>query len=105
MIYKLVETLSTMPKFPSEAAAQSFLSQYPLSTQAQLISAMYIGRDHLHTDNFSEEAAPHTSRDGLIRYCDHIDPKEFARILHEKADNVPHYFQRFDVCAKAAGLV
>ena len=100
MPYQTIVACANAAPFQSEAAAQAFLSSISPEAQAQVISAMYIGRNHLHLDQFSDDDAPYVSPAGLIKYCDHIEPKEFARILCEKGQSTQTYLQRFILCAK-----
>ena len=39
----------------SEADAENFLSGLPLDVQDQLISAIYIGREHIHSDKLRDD--------------------------------------------------
>lgn len=109
-INTLITAVTPHIPFPNENAAQQFLSQYPESDQAALISALYIGRDHLHERTIQPDYVPesmafdryfHTGGDAGQRWL--IAPGEFARILYEKNTQLSEYFSAFTLCASASG--
>ncbi|MFL1916979.1 hypothetical protein ACJW8B_16530 [Plesiomonas shigelloides] len=91
-------------------SADTFLSQYQVSDQAALISALYIGRDHLHDNEIRDDYVPQSmvfdryfiTGDGNPRWD--INPADFARILYEKSTNLGMYFTAFVRCANSSQL-
>lgn len=82
----------------SEAAAAAFLSNLPQGVQEQLISAVYIGREHIHSDKLRDDME--ISR----AYTDHISKDDYARIIYEKGENIPAYLEKLEQCANASGF-
>lgn len=80
----------------NQLQTSSFLSNLDEKTQLQVISAIYIGRDHLHSSRFEEVSQISSNA------CDHIDPKDFAGIIYEKGMSIPKYIEQFLTCAKAS---
>lgn len=91
---KLLE--QEQPKSAEEA--QRFLSGLSEEVQEQLIAAIYIGRDHIHANEFIEGAE--ISR----KATDHIAKKEYARILEEKSSSLQLYLGSLKRCAAAGGF-
>jgi len=83
----------------SVAAAQNFLSTLSPNVQAQLISAIYLGREHIHSSKLRNDEIE-ISRS----YTDHIGQDEYAHLLYEKGENVIIYLNKLDACAKASGF-
>lgn len=83
----------------SEAEARALLGQYSPDVQAQLINALYLGRDHIHSAQMQEDA------DWSRNATDHISPKDYVRILYEKAsaDASTTYLDKLLFCAAASG--
>ncbi|ARJ43693.1 hypothetical protein B1H58_17670 [Pantoea alhagi] len=111
-INNLISAASPHIPFRSENAAQQFLSQHTVSDQAALVSALYIGRDHLHDDKIQPNYVPngivfdrnfHTYGVTSGRWL--IEPTDFARILYEKNSQLTDYFTAFQRCAKASRYV
>ena len=106
-ITDLIDRVSSHIPFRSTEAAQAFLDGYSVDDQAALISALYIGRDHIHDTVIRDDYVP----DGCVfdRYFTtgrapkwDISPTEFARILYEKGNNLPTYYTRFIDCTRAS---
>ena len=102
MPYQAIESAYEHAPFASEEIAQNFLDQFQSITQFQIISAMYLGREHLHDGQFRKDLIQYASPDGLAKYCDHIEKDEFALLLKQKEGNAKKYFERFLVCLNAA---
>lgn len=96
-IYTAINSLqANIPR--SVAEAQSFLDKLPSDIQEQLICAIYLGREHIHSSQLRDDIEISRS------YTDHVSQDEYARILHEKGSNVITYLKQLDVCAKASGF-
>ena len=96
-VYAAINSIkSTIPT--SVEDAQAFLDTLPIDVQEQLISAVYLGREHINTDHLREDV------DISRSYTAHIGRDEYARILYEKGENVAHYLERLESCAKASGF-
>jgi len=96
----LIQAAAARIPFASTSFAQEFLNQYSMDDQAALISAMYIGRDHLHGFDIQPEYVPEgfTFNRFFITGNEQrwdIHPNDFASILYEKNTNVHTYYQAF----------
>lgn len=87
-----------MPKIPfsSEQAAEYFLKSYSYDDQLRFISALYIGRIHIHSNSLNSDCNI-PCPDGR-RLFDDIEQTEFARILYEKNTCLTGYFNSFIRC-------
>lgn len=106
-ITDLIDRVSSHIPFRSVEAAQAFLDGYSVDDQAALISALYIGRDHIHDTIIRDDYVP--AGWAFDRYFTtgreakwDIPPRDFARILYEKGTNLPTYFTRFTDCTRAS---
>lgn len=90
------ELKSKLPR--SVEDAQVFLDTLSPDVQEQLISAIYLGREHIHSTKLRNDVEISRS------YTDHIGKDEYARILHEKGDNVITYLNKLESCAKTTGF-
>lgn len=96
-IYTIITNLrSTPPR--SEAAAAAFLAALSLKQQQQLIAAVYLGRDHLHSSEMR------TDVDLTREAIDHIPANDYAQILWEKADSLDTYLGQLVACASASNF-
>ncbi|GAB1436729.1 hypothetical protein MASR2M32_29770 [Sphaerotilus sulfidivorans] len=96
-IYSAISQLcSNYPK--SEQQAQSFLSTLTPQVQEQLICAIYLGRDHLHSAALREDCE--LSRAST----DHIPAGDYAQIVFEKGDSGITYLKKLTQCAAASGF-
>ncbi|ECM1026417.1 hypothetical protein BZ329_21830 [Salmonella enterica subsp. enterica serovar Enteritidis] len=113
-INKLInDLLSILPANESKIA--SFLSNYSIEDQCALISAIYIGRDNIHSNNFTEGRdtpyfIPGDQHIGYHRFFAtgkspnwEIEPTKFARIIFEKQNNLSQYFTAFIRCSGGSG--
>jgi hypothetical protein len=94
-IYHAINSVMQNPP-GNEQAAASLLAQYPADVQEQLIAAVYLGRDHLH----SSQMRPDT--DWTRAATDHIKASDYPRILAEKDSAVQTYLSRLLQCASAS---
>lgn len=94
-IYAAIDKLkSSIPR--SVADAQVFLDTLPSNVQEQLISAVYLGREHIHSSSLRDDLEVNRS------YTDHLSKDEYAEILHEKGENLIIYLDKLESCATAA---
>jgi hypothetical protein len=95
--HAIAATIQTPPK--SLAQAHTLLSNYPLEIQTQLIAAIYLGRDHIHSSKMRDDT------DWTRSATDHISADDYARILYEKAsaDASTTYLESLLLCSKASG--
>lgn len=84
----------------SREAAQKFLDHLPLPVQQQLIAAIYLGREHIHSIQLRTDEDIEMSRS----YTDHIGQDEYPNIIWEKGDNVITYLNKLEECANASGF-
>ncbi len=109
-ITQLINAIGSFIPFKSESSAQAFLAQYSLDDQAALISAAYIGRDHIHNNSFRSDYVPQgmtlnryfVTGDGSPRWF--IQPNEFKTILYEKNTALTNYYNAFLRCANGASF-
>lgn len=75
--------------------AQAYLNTLSPSVQKQLIAALYIGREHIHSNELRADMEINRS------YTDHINSNdgEYARILYEKGQNGINYLTKLQLCA------
>lgn len=110
-IQQLITAATPLIPFQSESAAAAFLNQYSIDDQAALISAFYIGRDHIHANQIQSDYVPatipfdryfHTGGGHGVRWL--IKPEDFATILYEKNTNLHTYYDAFVRCANGSGI-
>lgn len=80
------------------AQAQAMLSAYSEKVQGQLICAMYVGRDHVHSTELQQPGSTY------VGYTDHIPSDEYARIIYEKNSNVATYLNKMLECSANSGF-
>ena len=96
-IYHAID--ATIQRPPRKLAqAQALLSQYSLDVQAQLIAAVYLGRDHIHSTTMRDDT------DWTHRAVDHISTQNYAQILFEKSSSnaTTKYLTSLLRCSKAS---
>lgn len=96
MIYHAIKDLMGN-SIASKEEAQAFLDKFDLATQQQIIAAVYIGREHLHDTKLRE-------MDVSVGYTDHINQREYANIVYEKAHVIPTYLSKLLECAENSGF-
>ena len=80
------------------ADAQSFLDTLSSEVQQQLISAIYLGREHIHSTELRKDIEINRL------YNDHITKDQYARVIHDKGENVTTYLNKLESCANASGF-
>lgn len=96
-IYNAINTLkSTAPLTLQQASA--FMGQLTPKVQMQIIAAIYIGRDHIHSNTWSEDVMLSTD------YIDHIPPEHYAQIVYEKNSALVNYLDSIERCAVNTGF-
>lgn len=96
---------SAKPYIPfNQNTATSFLGQYSIDDQCALISALYIGRDHIHNNTFNPEMFDISESNARFSHtgCNpnwNIPPDHFPSILDEKNTNLHIYYDSFLRCA------
>jgi hypothetical protein len=106
-ITQLIDAVTPRIPFANEMAAETFLGHYGVDDQAALISALYIGRDHIHASEIRPDYVPQgmafnrffTTGDAQKWL---IEPSDFARILYEKNTNLTSYLDAFLRCVQAS---
>lgn len=95
-IDKIIEKILNEKLYNHENHTQLRDFFYKLSDNDQLavISAMYIGRNHLHLDKLKENISRNDH--------DHIELEHFYSILVDKSNALPTYFETFLKCARAS---
>lgn len=94
--------------------ANDFLSKYLVDDQCAIISAIYIGRDHISYNTFIEDSeetsAYFTPSYPYGRFYTTgnsprwiIEPSDFARIIYEKASSLELYCTAFKRCSDNSG--
>ncbi|HGI7029129.1 TPA: hypothetical protein ACJVFL_002457 [Klebsiella aerogenes] len=110
-IQQLIAEAAPYIPFQSKSIASSFLQQYSADDQAALVSALYIGRDHIHVSQLNSDCLNsgipfdryfHTGGGHGVRWM--INPAEFPTILYEKNTALSNYYQSFVRCANGSGI-
>jgi len=110
-IQQLISAAQPLIPFKNTSEAQGFLQQYTIDDQAALISALYIGRDHIHHSQLNDDCLNagiafdrylHTGGGHGVRWL--ISTKDFAEILYEKNANLSTYYQAFLRCANGSAV-
>ncbi len=92
-LYNAIKNLkSNIPS--SETAAQNFLNTLSPEVQEQLISAIYLGREHIHSDTLRADLEINRS------YTSHLGSEIFARIIYEKGQNTVTYLEKLESCSQ-----
>lgn len=96
-VYSAIQNLkASLPL--SEQGAETLLSGYDPKTQEQLINAIYLGREHIHSAQLRDDI------EISCNYVRHISSDEYPRIIAEKGDNCATYLDKLEQCAKASGF-
>ncbi|EHU9446904.1 hypothetical protein KZY42_004407 [Vibrio vulnificus] len=96
-IYNAISILkSNAPLTLQQASA--FMGHLPPKLQMQIIAAIYIGRDHIHSNTWSEDVMLSTD------YIDHIPPENYAQIVYEKNSALVRYLESIERCASNTGF-
>jgi len=96
-IYTAMNTLKGSAPL-TQPQAQSFIDSLDAKQQMQIIAAIYIGRDHLHSDNWNEDKMLSTD------YIDHIPQSNYAQIVFEKNTALINYLNSIERCAANEGF-
>jgi hypothetical protein len=91
-IYSAIEALQKSAPL-TVVQAEEFVSGLSESVQKQLITSIYIGRDHIHSDVWSDDVCL------SIDYIDHIPVEDFAQIVHEKHSALVKYLDSMLRCS------
>ena len=96
-IYKAINTLKTTAPL-SQTKSEAFINSLDFTIQKQVIAAIYIGRDHIHSDNWNKDNMLSTN------YIDHIPKEDYAKIVHEKNSALINYLDSIERCANNEGF-
>lgn len=96
-IYNAINALKSNPPLTPEQA-NVFMGQLTSKLQMQIIAAIYIGRNHIHSDTWSEDVMLSTD------YIDHIYPEDYAQIVYEKSSSLVNYLESIERCAANTGF-
>lgn len=93
----LIEAIIPRLPFASVEEAQAFLADLPPDDQIALISALYFGRSHIHSNAVNEDYLPYLLSGQMNRFWEqgNIAPQEFATVLYEKGSNLFVYYDAF----------
>ena len=105
-IHQLIQNISSQIPFQSEQAAQQFLNSLAKEDRIALITAMYIGRTHIHLDEINEDHLEKLRSGEIDRFwdADSVQDNEIARVLHEKNINLKSYLDAFVRCTGNSGI-
>src|SRR5690606_54848 len=92
--------------FDSEKTAQQFINQYDEDDRFALVSALYIGRSHIHANEIDDDHIKYLRSGELNRFWEkgNIAANEIARILYEKNTNLTIYYEAFKRCTTNSGF-
>lgn len=96
-IDNLIQAITPIIPFATVADAQAFLDKYEQEDQSALITALYIGRSHLHCDKLSSDYEPGLFGGEIDRHWEDINipEKDRARVLFEKNTVLAAYYEAF----------
>lgn len=96
-IYRAIKAYKA--SIPSSVeAAQTFLTTLPPLVQAQLISAIYLGREHIHCSQLRSDLPISRS------YMMHIGQDGYAELLFRKGVDAANYLDKLVACARASNF-
>lgn len=96
-LFKAISSLKST-QILSERDAQAFLDSLQPETQEQLIAAIYIGREHIHSTELRSDV------DVSRGYTDHIPKKDYAHIIYEKEGSISLYLSKLEECASKSNF-
>lgn len=102
----LIENIRPYIPFRSEQAAQDFINRFEEGDRIALISAMYIGRSHIHSNEIDDDHIKYLHSGKMDRYWDKdsVPDNEIARVLYEKNTNLTTYYDAFIRCTTNSGF-
>ena len=95
----LIQSAMSQNYFSTPTSSQNYLNNLEPNDQLALITAMYIGRDHFHSDTINDDYL-WMIKDNKFNRSWHSDipQADYARMLYEKQTNLPSYYQAFIRC-------
>ena len=101
----LINAILPHVPFQSKHDAQIFINQYQQDDQIALISAMYLGRSHLHATKINSDYLSGLTSGEIDRFWekDTVPVNEIARVLWEKGQNLKTYYDAFIRCTSGSG--
>lgn len=102
----LIKDIKPYIPFSSEQEAKTFINQYQEDDRIAFISAMYIGRTHIHSNEIDDDHIKYLHTGELNRYWekDNIPDNDIARILYEKNTNLTDYYDAFIRCTTNSNI-
>ncbi|GAB0149374.1 hypothetical protein McPS_21140 [Marichromatium sp. PS1] len=96
----LINKIRPLIPFGSEQAAQAFIDSLGENDPIALISAMYIGRSHINSNEINDDYKELLFSGKIDRFWDEdtVPENEIARVLHEKNKNLNIYYDAFMRC-------
>lgn len=97
----LIREINLHIPFSSEQAAQKFIDGFEEDDRIALVSAMYIGRSHIHAHEINDDHIKYLRSGEMNRYWeqDNVPDSEIARVLYEKSTNLTTYYDAFIRCS------
>lgn len=96
-IYHAISSLKSSAPL-SQVQAKAFVDSLSPKVQQQIIAAIYIGRDHIHSEKWNEDVMLSTES------INHIPQEDYARIVYEKNDALINYLNSIERCARNEGF-
>lgn len=105
-IQKLINNIKPLIPFASEQDANNFLKNYPQDDCYALLTAMYIGRDHIHSNSINPDYDSVISSGSFNRFYHQgtASLSQIPRILYEKNTNLTSYYDSFIRCSTNSGI-
>ncbi len=96
----LINAIRSHIPFGSEQDAQKFINRFEESDRIALISAMYIGRSHIHAQVINDDHINYLRSGEMDRYWEkgNVLDGDIARVLYEKNTSLNYYYDAFIRC-------
>ncbi|SPX72026.1 Uncharacterised protein [Morganella morganii] len=105
-IQNLINNIKPLIPFSSEQDANNFLKNYTQDDCYALLTAMYIGRDHIHDSVINHNYNSVLSSGSFNRYYHQntASLNDIPRILYEKNTNLTSYYDSFIRCTMGSNF-
>lgn len=104
-IDELIRKIKPHLPFETEGNAVIYLANHDESDRIALVSAMYFGRSHLHSQLVNEDHYALLFSGEMNRFWqrDDVQDDEIAKVLYQKSENLTEYYNAFLRCIINSG--